>query len=875
MPKVTPSRQQYLDFKSQFPDAIVMFRLGDFYEMFDDDAEVASRELDLVLTGRGAPKGDRVPMCGVPHHAVEGYIARLVEKGYHVAVVEQVGSEPVGGLTPREVSRVITPGTVMEPGMLAETRHSYLLALAPEADREGGWAAVGLAYVDISTGEFAATQMDGDGASLGVVEELARLEPREVLLPATWAARGVTLPPGTHKSPVPDYHYEQGFARQALLDHFRVTTLDGFGLQDKPLAVRAAGAVIAYLQETQRGALDQLLSLRTYTTSNFMTLDAATRRNLELTETIRDGQKRGSLLAVVDRTVTPMGGRLLRTWIGQPLLDRAKLEKRLDAVEALYESGTTRAEVRDRLRGVSDLERLTNRLLAGRAGPRDLLALAQSLQAVPDLREVIERGEALRSIVEALDPCDDVCDMVTRALAEEPPAVANSTGIIRAGYSDELDRVVVGSRDAREWVAALEPTERDRTGIKSLKVGYNKVFGYYIEVSRANTEKVPDDYIRKQTLVNAERYITPDLKEYEALILNAEERQLEIEQRLFAELCDQVAARSNALLRTARALAHLDVFASLAEVAAGDGYVRPVLTDDDVLTIREGRHPVVEQMLHGERFVPNDTHFDVDERLHLITGPNMAGKSTIIRQVALIVLMAQIGSFVPATSASVGLTDRIFTRIGAQDEIHAGQSTFMVEMVELALILSHATRRSLLILDEIGRGTSTYDGMAIARAVVEYVHNNPDLGSRTLFATHYHELIELATILPGVRNYNVAVAEEGDGIVFLHRLMPGGADRSYGIHVAQLAGIPKAVIHRAQEILAELEADGSDFRVKAPAQPEGTVQLSFFQADPDPVIKALRDLKVDEMSPLDAITRLYELKRLVQDQEQDKKSRKS
>lgn len=868
MPKVTPSRQQYLDFKSQFPDAIVMFRLGDFYEMFDDDAEVASRELDLVLTGRGAPKGERVPMCGVPHHAVDGYIARLVEKGYHVAVVEQVGTEPVGGLTPREVSRVITPGTVMEPGMLAETRHSYLLALAPEADRDGGWAAVGLAYVDISTGEFAATQMDGEGASLGVVEELARLEPREVLLPASWIERGVTLPSGTHKTAVPDYHYEHGFARQTLLDHFQVSTLDGFGLQDKPLGVRAAGAVVAYLQETQRGALDQLISLRSYSISNFMTLDAATRRNLELTETIRDGQKRGSLLAVLDRTVTPMGGRLLRTWIGQPLLERAKLEKRLDAVEALYESGTTRAEVRAQLRGVSDLERLTNRLLAGRAGPRDLLALAQSLYAVPALREVIERGDSLHSIYDALDPCGDVCDLVTRALAEEPPAVANSTGIIRAGYSDELDRIVVGSRDAREWVAGLEPTERERTGIKSLKVGYNKVFGYYIEVSRANAEKVPDDYIRKQTLVNAERYITPDLKEYEALILNAEERQLEIEQRLFAELCDQVAARSTVLLRTARALAHLDVFASLAEVAAREGYVRPVLADDDVLDIHEGRHPVVEQMLHGERFVPNDTHFDADERLHLITGPNMAGKSTIIRQVALIVLMAQIGSFVPATSASVGLADRIFTRIGAQDEIHAGQSTFMVEMVELALILSHATRRSLLILDEIGRGTSTYDGMAIARAVVEYVHNNPDLGARTLFATHYHELIELANILPGVRNYNVAVAEEGDGIVFLHRLMPGGADRSYGIHVAQLAGIPKAVIHRAQEILAELEAAGSDFRVKPRAQAEGTVQLSFFQTDPDPVIKALRDLKVDEMSPLDAITRLYELKRLAQEQEQ-------
>ncbi len=565
-----------------------------------------------------------------------------------------------------------------------------------------------------------------------------------------------------------------------------------------------------------------------------------------------------------------MGARLLRTWIGQPLLERSKLDKRLDAVEALFNSGTMRAEVREQLRGVSDLERLTNRVLAGRAGPRDVLALAQSLNAVPRLREAIQGCEALDSLLEALDPCADLCDLVGRALTEDPPAVANTTGIIRPGYSDELDRVVNGSREAREWVANLEPKERERTGIKSLKVGYNKVFGYYLEVSRANAEKVPDDYIRKQTLVNAERYITPDLKEYESLILNADERLLEIEQRLFRELCDQVLARSETLLRTARALAHLDVFASLAEVAARENYTRPQLSDDDVLDIRDGRHPVVERMLRGERFVPNDTHFDNKERLHIITGPNMAGKSTIIRQVALVVLMAQLGSFVPAREATIGLADRIFTRIGAQDEIHAGQSTFMVEMVELALILTHATSRSLIILDEIGRGTSTYDGMAIARAVVEHIHNNPRLRARTLFATHYHELTELANILPGVRNYNVAVAEEGDGIVFLHRLMPGGADRSYGIHVAQLAGIPKAVIHRAQEILAELEAAGSDFRLKPREEPEGTVQLTFFQTDPDPVVKALRELKVDEMSPLDAITKLYELKRLVQNE--DKKT---
>jgi DNA mismatch repair protein MutS len=485
------------------------------------------------------------------------------------------------------------------------------------------------------------------------------------------------------------------------------------------------------------------------------------------------------------------------------------------------------------------------------------------LQAVPDLREVIARSEALQPVYEALDPCADVVEMIARAITDDPPAMPNNTGIIRPGFSAELDQVVEASRHARDWVANLEPIERERTGIKSLKVGFNKVFGYYIEVSHANTEKVPEDYIRKQTLVNAERYITPDLKEYESLILNAEERLLEIELRLFRDLCQQVAARGTALLRTARALAHLDVFASLADVAAREGYVRPTLTDEDALDIRDGRHPVVERMLHGERFVPNDTRFDAQERLHIITGPNMAGKSTIIRQVALIVLMAQIGSFVPAREAEIGLADRIFTRIGAQDEIHAGQSTFMVEMVELAFILAHATRRSLLILDEIGRGTSTYDGMAIARAVVEFIHNNPRLGARTLFATHYHELTELAEILPAVRNYNVAVAEEGEHIVFLHRLMPGGADRSYGIHVAQLAGIPKAVINRAAEILKELEAAGSDFSLKHPEPLPGVVQLSFFQTDPDPAIQFIQDLKVDELSPLDALTKLYELKRLV------------
>jgi DNA mismatch repair protein MutS len=649
--------------------------------------------------------------------------------------------------------------------------------------------------------------------------------------------------------------------------------------------VRAVGAIIHYLRETQRGNLPQLTTLHAYSTSQFMVLDANTRRNLELTETIRGGKVKGSLLGVLDKTITPMGGRLLRTWISQPLLDLGRLNARLDAVESLYEDGERRAEVFAALKPISDLERLTNRVLSGSAGPRDLLALRQSLAGVPHLKAAILGVESLKTLWDRLDSCVEIREHIERAIAEDAPGVLNERiGVVRGGYSPELDDVHEQTRDAKEWIAGLEAKERERTGIKSLKVGFNKVFGYYIEVSHANTIRIPDDYIRKQTLVNAERYITPDLKEYEAVVLSAEERMMEIETRLFRELCAEITACSERLLRTARAVAHLDVFVSLAEVAVREGYCRPNLTYDDVLHISEGRHPVVEQLLHGERYVPNDTYFDAQQRIHLITGPNMAGKSTAIRQVGLITLMAQIGSFVPATEATIGLADRIFTRIGAQDEIHAGQSTFMVEMTETAALLQCATPRSLLILDEIGRGTSTYDGLAIARAVIEYIHNTPRLGCRTLFATHYHELTELESILPRVVNYNVAVVEEGEQIVFLHKVVRGSADRSYGIHVAQLAGMPRVLVNRAKEILKDLEAGGSDFSVptmpppslsSAKAQKSKRVpenQMALFsepaqeiaaQVTSHPAVDMLRTLRVEEMSPLDAITKLYELQRLV------------
>ena len=870
MPKVTPVRKQYLQIKAQHPDAVVFFRLGDFYETFDEDAEIAARELDLVLTSRPVAKNQRVPMAGVPHHAVEGYIARLIEKGYRVAIAEQMDDTTSKGLVAREVTRVVTPGTVVEPTLLDEKRPNYLAAVVveagPSAPTKAGRA--GLAYVDITTGEFATTQLQASE----VEQELARLQPRECLVPAsesqqpeTLNLKSETMPPAAHLTPLPTYRFELGAARQALLDHFGVATLDGFGCAGKPLATQAAGAIIHYLRETQKGALAQIVGLSTYSTARFMMLDATTRRNLELTETIRERKARGSLLGVLDLTLTPMGGRLLRARLAQPLLDRAELEARLDEVQAFYEDTITRGRVREMLKDVPDLERLTNRVLAGVATPRDLVGIRRSLEAVPELVGVMQEAggkvqddpaSCLLRLASSLNPCEDVAALIAAAVVDDPPAGTSAGGVIRPGFSAELDSIVTAAQDAKAWIANLEKEERKRTGVKSLKVGYNKVFGYYIEVTKANLDAVPDEYIRKQTLVNAERYITPELKEYETLILNAEERQAEVETRLFRDVCSQVGARSGALLKTARALARLDVAAALAEVAVQNRYARAELATDDVLEIVAGRHPVVEQTLQSEPFVPNDLHLDSDERILVITGPNMAGKSVYLRQAALIVLMAQMGSFVPADRARIGIVDRIFTRIGAQDEVAAGQSTFMVEMVETANILNHATSRSLLILDEIGRGTSTYDGLSIAWAVVEYLHNHPERRARTLFATHYHELTEMAERLPAVCNYNLAVAEEGERIVFLHTVVPGGADRSYGIHVAQLAGVPRPVIHRAEELLEQLES--GDFRPGTP--PKDPYQPVLF-AQEHPVVEALHGLDVSTMTPLEAINQLYELQR--------------
>ncbi len=871
MARVTPVRQQYLDVKAQYPDCIVLFRLGDFYEMFDEDAEIAARELDIALTGRTYGNDpNKVPMAGVPHHAIDNYIPRLIERGYHVAICDQVGEVTGRGPVERAVTRVLTPGTVIEPTLLPEDRSNYLLALLPVGDPGAGeWFHAGVAYVDISTGEFAVTQLTGDNVGLLVLEELSRLSPSEVIMPESWATTGVTLPPGTHLTQLDDWRFEGGSAEQNLFEQFNVRTLAGFGLVDKPYAACAAGAIVGYLRDTQKNSLAQLTQVRLYSTDTFMVLDPFTRRNLELTATIRERRTKGSLLSVLDRTVTSMGARLLRTWLSQPLLDLKRLNARLDAVESLTESGPLRAELDETLRQVSDLERLTNRLRVGRANPRDLLALRDSLSVVPILQHLIRGIAPLEPLAKRLDPCDEACDHISAAITDDPPAVMNNMGTIRAGYAEELDTIMARSKGARDWIANLESVERERTGIEKLKVGYNKVFGYYIEVTHAQTHNVPDDYIRKQTLVNAERYITPEMKDYETIVLNAEEEILDVERDLFDRLCVQLAADSERMLHTARAIAHMDVLLSMAQVAVREGFVRPTLTDDDTLDIKSGRHPVVEQLLQGGvRYVPNDTHFDADSRIHIITGPNMSGKSTYIRQVAIITLMAQVGSFVPADEAAIGLTDRIFARIGAQDEIHAGQSTFMVEMIETARLLSGSTGRSLLILDEVGRGTSTYDGLAIARAVIEYIHNNPRLNCRTLFATHYHELTELPNVLPRARNYNVAVSENGDDLVFLHKVLPGGADRSFGVHVAQIAGLPRPVVDRARELLYQLEADGSNFSLPmadgAP-QPDEPQQFTFMDLESgqlNPAVKALRDLEVDNLSPLEALTKLYELKRM-------------
>jgi DNA mismatch repair protein MutS len=731
---------------------------------------------------------------------------------------------------------VVTPGTVTEPGLLPGDSNNYLASVFLHER----FASV--SFADITTGEFAVTELPVEALRA----ELTRLHPAEILY-----SDHQSLPDGinSHLTPYPSWKFEPGKCNEILLTHFKSSTLDGFGLRNNSLSVRTAGVILQYLKDTQPDSLSLLSSLRSYSINEFMTLDAATRRNLELDETLR-GERKGSLLGTLDQAVTPMGKRMMHQWVSQPLLNVEKINQRQDGVQYFFDNGMVRAELREDLKPLADLERLVNRVVAGMAQPRDLVAMRSTLAELPRIKEVSSKAV----ISKQWSACEDELSLLQNAINEDPPSTLQNTGIILPGYSQELDSIIEASRHARDWIANLESVEREKTGLKTLKVGYNKVFGYYIEISRVAAEKAPEHYIRKQTLVNAERFITPEMKEYETLVLNAEERIREIELRLFREVCATLGKSAFKMLETARAIAELDVLSALAEVAALGGYSRPQVHTGSELEIHEGRHPVVEQSLRGDRYVPNDVIFEKGEIVRVITGPNMSGKSTYLRQTALIVLMAQMGSFVPSDSAKIGLVDRIFTRIGAQDEIHAGQSTFMVEMVETANILHHATARSLLILDEIGRGTSTYDGVSIAWAVIEFIHNHPHLRAKTLFATHYHELTQLAELLPGIRNYNVAVSEADGKVVFLHKIVLGGADRSYGIHVAQLAGLPSPVIQRASEIMAELEKT-SGRAVKI--DPHAAQQAMLFP-ETSPLLEELKDVDMNALSPIEALNKLFE-----------------
>ena len=877
---MTPIRRQYLNIKQSYPDAILLFRLGDFYETFDDDARLASQELEITLTSRSMGKDLRVPMAGVPAHSLEGYLARLIKAGHKVAICEQLSDPSASkGLVERDVVRVVTPGTVLESALLDHKANNYLAAVVEEGERAG------LAYVDVTTGEFATTELELSQVTL----ELARIAAAEVLAPKSshdpiWtASSGTNGASSLRITPLDPGLFALDASRQAILGYYGALSLESFGCESMPLAVGAAGAIVDYLAQTQKAGMPQLSSLTTYSTATYMTLDSQTRRNLELFQAGRREERQLSLLATLDFTRTPMGARLLRRWLGQPELDLGELERRLDAVDFFFRDGFKRSGGMSLLAQIPDLERIMGRITAGVVAPRELGALKRGLEAVTGLDELLA-GPALEVISQDSPPdtppdtpfegtgplawlrrkltsLPSVVDLIQRSIEPEPAGGVGGGSIIREGFSPELDEVKRASREATRFIASLEQRERERTGIRTLKVGYNQVFGYYIEISRANLANVPEDYQRRQTLTNAERFTLPELKEYESLVLNARERIEEMERDVYRRVCAQLAGNAAVIGKLAAAVAQVDVFAGLAEVAVRNGYVRPILDLGDTIAIKDGRHPVVERVLDPGSFVANDVLLSNDDaRMVVLTGPNMAGKSTFIRQVAIITLMAQVGSFVPAAQAIIGLVDRIFTRVGLQDDLTTGQSTFMVEMLETAAILNQATPRSLVILDEIGRGTSTYDGLSIARSVIEHLHNDSRLGCKTLFATHFHELTELASTLPSLRNFSVAVTEEDGTVIFLHRIVPGGADRSYGVHVAKLAGLPREVVNRAWEVLADLEnvdrpSKGAS-RGKSRRSPP--LQMPLFGPG-DGLADEIRAMDIPNLTPLEAINKLYEL----------------
>lgn len=879
---LTPLMRQYREIKRQHLDAILLFRMGDFYEMFDQDAVTASKVLEITLTARNKSKGIETPLCGFPYHAAEGYIAKLIRRGFKVAVCEQVEDPKLAkGIVKREVIRVVTPGTVLDSNLLDAKDNNYLASIYPARD------GFGLALLDVSTGDFFMAEVAGGGNLAELDTVLSRFAPREIVLPKEHKidpALSRVLRQYTQAiNTCDDWTFDHGTSLRTLLDHFKTGSLDGFGCAGMNAGISAAGAALRYIEETQKTSLINIRRIRPFLAREYMVLDAACQRNLELVKNIYDGSAKGTLLSVLDFTVTSMGGRKLREWLLNPLMDVREIEQRLDAVAEFKDDHRFRARVREALNSVYDLERLISRVSLGAANARDLLALKQSFTGLPKLGELLapRLSGPVREMTAGWDDLQDMYQLIDRAISDDPPYTLREGRLIKKGHNAELDELRSISSEGKGWIAAIERRERERTGIGSLKVSYNKVFGYYIEITRANLQNVPADYIRKQTLTNAERFITPELKEYEEKVLGAEEKILDLEYRLFQQVRERVAAETVRIQDMARRLAALDCLASLAEAAAKNNYTRPAVNDGDTLRIVEGRHPVIEQLSFEERFIPNDTLLDGREnQLVVLTGPNMAGKSTYMRQVALITLMAQMGSFVPAREAEVGLADSIFTRVGASDFIARGQSTFMVEMNETANILNNATGRSLIILDEIGRGTSTFDGISIAWAVAEYIHMK--LGARTLFATHYHELTELALTLDRVKNYTVAIKEWNDQIIFLRRVMEGAADKSYGIQVARLAGLPDEVIGRAKEVLANLEkAEFNDMGEPVVAHKDPVAgdaskeekekealepQLGLFASKEGALAKEIVNLNLDAMTPIEALNKLHELRKKAEDE---------
>ena len=874
MAEYTPMMQHYLQTKEEYKDCILFYRLGDFYEVFFEDAITVSKELELTLTGKSCGMEERAPMCGVPFHAVEGYLNKLVQKGYKVAICEQVEDPKLAkGMVKREVVRIVTPGTNLDMQALDESKNNYIMCITYIADKYG------ISIADVSTGDYYVTEVDSERK---LIDEINKFSPSEIVCNEAFYMSGVDIDDMKNRLGITIYSLESWYfsdelAETTLKEHFKVNSLEGLGLHDYECGLIAAGALLKYLYETQKRSLDHISAIHPYSTGKYMIIDSSTRRNLELVETLREKQKRGSLLWVLDKTKTAMGARMLRSYVEQPLIDIDEIKKRQDAIEEINQNMINREELREYLNPIYDLERLITRVTYQTANPRDLIAFKNSIGMIPPIKTLLGdfKGDLLQEIQADMDSLEDIYALIDASIQEEPPITIREGGILKENYNEEIDRFRNAKTEGKTWLAELEQKEREKTGIKNLKIKYNKVFGYYLEVTNSYKELVPDYFTRKQTLANAERYITPELKELEDMILGAEDKLVSLEYDLFCEIRNKVAAEVVRIQKTAKAIANLDVFVSLALVADQNNYCRPKMSENGVIDIKNGRHPVVEKMITNDMFIDNDTYLDNgNNRIAIITGPNMAGKSTYMRQTALIVLMAQIGSFVPAASAKIGIVDRIFTRVGASDDLASGQSTFMVEMTEVANILRNATSNSLLILDEIGRGTSTFDGLSIAWAVVEHISNPKLLGAKTLFATHYHELTELEGKLNNVHNYCIAVKEKGDDIVFLRKIVKGGADKSYGIQVARLAGVPESVLNRAKEIVDELSANDITEIAKNITVDNGhtpkkkkerldevdLTQMSLFDTvKDDDIIKELEEINLGNLTPIEALNKLYEL----------------